>query len=83
MQVFLRDTYGINQLLSIGHVPDEHTNDFTKYTKYALSVLDKKISQIFMENQRQLPNSDQINEAIQKTLENYNDCEKSMKVCYK
>ena len=78
LQVFLRDTYGINKTLSIGHMADGTTADFTTYTKSALRVLEKKILQIV--DPSRLPNEEALNKAIEETFSKYNPDEKMLKV---
>eukprot|EP00026_Physarum_polycephalum_P003965 Phypoly_transcript_03982.p1 GENE.Phypoly_transcript_03982~~Phypoly_transcript_03982.p1 ORF type:complete len:552 (+),score=94.35 Phypoly_transcript_03982:640-2295(+) len=77
-QVFLRDTYGIHKILSIGHLPDEVTSNFSTYTKSALRVLDKKILQIV--DSSKLPDEESLDKAIADTFDKYNRDEKLMKV---
>jgi hypothetical protein len=78
IQVFLRDTYGIHKTLSIGHLSDDSTSDFTTYTKSALRVLEKKILQ--MVDSATLPNEETLDKAILDAFSKYNPDEKLMKV---
>jgi len=76
-QIFLRDTYGINKTLSIGHMSDDATSNFPTYAKSALKVLEKKILQVV---DSCLPNEAAVDKAIATTFSKYNLNEKLMKV---